>query len=150
MFYVALGGFDTHDSQLEVHPGLLADLSDSLAAFHAATIELGVEDSVTAFTASDFGRTVSTNGDGTDHGWGGHHFVVGGAVRGGRFFGTMPSLVQNANPDDAGYGQIIPTTGVDQYAATLASWFGVDAGGIADIFPNLGLYPSANLGFMTS
>ena len=150
VFYVALGGFDTHDSQLEVHPGLLADLSDSLAAFHAATIELGVEDSVTAFTASDFGRTVSTNGDGTDHGWGGHHFVVGGAVRGGRFFGTMPSLVQNANPDDAGYGQIIPTTGVDQYAATLASWFGVDAAGIADIFPGLGLYDydTDNLGFM--
>ena len=150
VFYVALGGFDMHDSQLDVHPGLLTDLSESLAAFHAATVELGVENSVTAFTASDFGRTVSTNGDGTDHGWGGHHFVVGGAVRGGRFFGTMPSLVQNANPDDAGYGQIIPTTGVDQYAATLAAWFGVGPAGIADIFPGLALYDYAtdDLGFM--
>ena len=109
---------------------------------------MGVSNEVTAFTASDFGRTLSTNGDGTDHGWGGHHFVVGGAVRGGRFFGQMPSLLQTNNPNDAGYGQIIPTTGVDPYSATLASWFGVGASGIADIFPNLGLYPSGNLGFM--
>ena len=150
VFYVSLGGFDMHDSQLEIHPQLLADLSDSLSAFYNATETLGVADSVTTFTASDFGRTVSTNGDGTDHGWGGHHFVIGGAVRGGRFYGTMPSLAQNANLDDAGYGQIIPTTGVDQYAATLASWFGVDAAGIADIFPGLSMYDydTDDLGFM--
>ena len=150
VFFVSLGGFDTHDTQLVTQAAILGQLSQALNAFYQATVQMGVANSVTAFTASDFGRTLSTNGDGTDHGWGGHHVVVGGAVRGGRFFGQMPSLVQTNNPDDAGYGQIIPTTGVDPYAATLASWFGVDAGGIADIFPNLGLYPSANLGFMTS
>lgn len=150
IFFVGLGGFDTHDAQLATQPGLLADLSQSLRALYLATEQMGIASQVTAFTASDFGRTLSTNGDGTDHGWGGHHFVVGGAVRGGRFFGQMPSLAQNNNPDDAGYGQIIPTTGVDPFAATLASWFGVDAGGLADIFPNLGLYPSANLGFMSA
>jgi uncharacterized protein (DUF1501 family) len=150
IFFVSLGGFDTHDAQLGTHPGLLADLSQSLRAFYLATEQMGIATQVTTFTASDFGRTLSTNGDGTDHGWGGHHFVIGGAVRGGRFFGQMPSLAQNNNPDDAGYGQIIPTTGVDPYAATLASWFGVNASGLADVFPNLGLYPAANLGFMSA
>jgi uncharacterized protein (DUF1501 family) len=149
IFFVSLGGFDTHDAQLETQTGILADLSQSLNAFYQATQQMGIANNVTSFTASDFGRTLSTNGDGTDHGWGGHHFVVGGAVRGGRFFGQMPSLQQTNNPDDAGYGQIIPTTSVDQYAATLASWFGVNSSGIADIFPNLGLYSSANLGFMS-
>lgn len=150
IFFVSLGGFDTHDAQLATQAAILGQLSQAMNAFYAATVQMGIANSVTAFTASDFGRTLSTNGDGTDHGWGGHHFVVGGAVRGGRFFGQMPSLAQSNNPNDAGYGQIIPTTGVDPYAATLASWFGVDASGLADIFPNLGLYPSANLGFMAA
>ena len=150
IFFVSLGGFDTHDDQVATHQSILAQLSQAMNAFYAATVQMGVANAVTSFTASDFGRTLSTNGDGTDHGWGGHHFVVGGAVRGGRFFGQMPSLLQNNNPDDAGWGQIIPTTGVDPYAATLASWFGVDAGGLADIFPNLGLYPTANLGFLSA
>ncbi len=149
IFFVSLGGFDTHSDELATHTEILADLSQSLKAFYDATVELGVANSVTAFTASDFGRTLSTNASGTDHGWGGHHFVVGGAVRGQRFYGTMPSLLQNNNPDDAGYGQIIPTTAVDQYAATLARWFGVDSSGIATIFPNLGRFASADLGFMT-
>ncbi len=148
VFYVGLGGFDTHNDQLATHANILTDLSQSLQSFYNATVEMGLSESVTTFTASDFGRTLSTNSDGTDHGWGGHHFVVGGAVRGGRFFGAMNSLAQTNNPNDAGYGQIIPTTGVDQYAATLASWFGVDAGGIADIFPSLPMYNTANLGFM--
>jgi uncharacterized protein (DUF1501 family) len=146
IFYVQLGGFDTHGSQLTVHPDILGDLATSLKAFHDATVELGVADNVTAFTASDFGRTVSINGDGTDHGWGGHHFVVGGAVRGRRFYGRMPSLAQNGNPDDAGYGQLIPTTSVDQYSATLARWFGLSESGIDDVFPNLGRFASRNLG----
>ncbi len=148
IFFVSARNYDTHSAQLATHADILATLSQALNAFYAATVQMGIANEVTAFTASDFGRTISTNLTGTDHGWGGHHFVIGGAVRGGRFYGQMPSLLQNNNPNDAGYGQVIPTTGVDPYAATLASWFGVSQSGINDIFPNLGLYPSANLGFM--
>ncbi|MCX7557126.1 DUF1501 domain-containing protein [Xanthomonadaceae bacterium JHOS43] len=148
IFHVNQGGYDTHDLQLGMHPVLLEQLAQALAAFHAAMEQLGIAEEVTTFTASDFGRTVSTNGDGTDHGWGGHHFVLGGAVRGGRFYGRMPSLAQHDNPDDAGYGQIIPTTGVDQYAATLATWFGVPSGEIPTLFPRIGEYDSTDLGFM--
>jgi uncharacterized protein (DUF1501 family) len=152
VFYVSVGGYDTHGAQLEEHDYLLAQLSQALHAFHAATVQLGIEDGVTTFTASDFGRSLAVNSAGTDHGWGGHHLVLGGAVRGQRFYGAMPSLAPNGNPDDTGYGQIIPTIAVDQYSATLARWFGVDAGGIADIFPNLGRFPAhggADLGFMS-
>ena len=148
IFFVSAGGYDTHDSQLDVHPNLLGDLSRSMHAFYRATQQMGIAQGVTTFTASDFGRTISTNGDGTDHGWGGHQFVLGGAVNGGRYFGRMNSLAQNSNPDDAGYGQIIPTTGVDQYAATLASWFGVPTGDLDLLFPRLGEYATADLGFM--
>ena len=147
IFFVSIGGFDHHDCLLADQPHLLADLAQSLSAFYDATAEMGVEDDVTAFTASDFGRTLSSNGDGSDHGWGAHHFVVGGAVRGGRFFGRMPVL-QNDGPDDVGWGQIIPTTSVDQYAATLARWFGVGDSELGLIFPNLGNYASRDLGFM--
>lgn len=147
VFFVSVGGFDHHDSLLADQPGLLSEVSQALTAFHAATVELGVGDAVTAFTGSDFGRTLSSNGDGSDHGWGAHHFVVGGAVRGGRFYGTMPSLV-NGGPDDAGWGQIIPTTSVDQYAATLARWFGVADSELGLIFPNLGRFAQRDLGFM--
>jgi uncharacterized protein (DUF1501 family) len=149
IFFVSAGGYDTHDSQLDVHPNLLGDLSRSMHAFYRATQQMGIANGVTTFTASDFGRTISTNGDGTDHGWGGHQFVLGGAVNGGRYFGRMNSLAQNNNPDDAGYGQIIPTTGVDQYAATLAAWFGVPTGDLGLLFPRLGEYDTANLGFLT-
>jgi uncharacterized protein (DUF1501 family) len=156
VFFVSVGNYDTHGSQLADQAGNLEQLSQALAAFHAATVEMDVAEGVTAFTASDFGRSLAVNSDGTDHGWGGHHFVVGGAVRGQRFYGLMPSLAQydeghpgNGNPDDTGYGQIIPTLAVDQYSATLARWFGVDAGGIADLFPNLGRFPGGgDLGFM--
>lgn len=148
VFYVSVGGYDTHAAQLNDHPYLLGQLSQALHAFHAATVQLGIESGVTTFTASDFGRSLGINADGTDHGWGGHHVVLGGAVRGQRYYGTLPSLAPDGNPDDTGFGQIIPTTAVDQYAATLARWFGVDAGGIADIFPNLGRFASADLGFM--
>ncbi|MEH6415430.1 DUF1501 domain-containing protein [Pseudomonas sp. CGJS7] len=148
VFFVSMGGFDHHDGLLNDQPGLLARVSQAMTAFHAATAELGVADKVTSFTASDFGRTLSSNGDGSDHGWGGHHLIVGGAVRGGRFYGTMPTLI-NGGDDDAGWGQIIPTTPVDLYAATLAKWFGVGDSELDLIFPNLPNFnPRRDLGFM--
>ena len=148
VFFVSAGNFDTHANQLNDQQDNLSALAQALNAFYNATVELGVANNVTAFTASDFGRSLPVNSTGTDHGWGGHHFVVGGAVRGGRYYGTMPSLVPTANPDDTGYGQIIPTTSVDQYAATLASWLGVGASDLATIFPNLGRFSTSNLGFV--
>ena len=147
-FFVLLGGFDTHDAQLTTQPALLADLSSSLKAFHDATVRMQVSQQVTTFTASDFGRTLSSNGDGSDHGWGSHHFVVGGSVLGQRFHGTMPSLASEAsNPDDAGRGRIIPTTSVDSYAATLARWFGLSESDIDLVLPNIGEF-NRDLGFM--
>lgn len=148
IFFVSTGNYDTHTNQLDDQNGNLSELSQALKAFYDATVQLGVDSDVTAFTASDFGRSLAANASGTDHGWGGHHFVLGGAVQGGRFYGALPSLAPDGNPDDTGWGQIIPTFAVDQYAATLARWLGVDAGGIADIFPNLGRFASADLGFM--
>lgn len=139
LFFAGLGGFDTHDRQLDDHPALLRDLSQSVKAFYDVLDSFALADQVTAFTASEFGRTLTNNGDGTDHGWGGHHLVFGGAVNGNRIYGRMPNLsADESNPDNAGWGQIIPTLSVDQYAATLASWFGLDAVDRADIFPNLG------------
>jgi uncharacterized protein (DUF1501 family) len=149
VFFVAVDGYDTHGDQRVRHQDVLADLGLSLKAFYDSTIELSLANKITAFTASDFGRTLSINSDGTDHGWGGHHFVVGGNVTGNRFYGTMNSVAQNGNTDDAGYGQVIPTTAVDQYLATLARWIGVDNTGLATIFPNLGTYfPAGELGFL--
>ena len=110
-------------------------------------MELGIENQVTTFTASDFGRTFRSNGDGSDHGWGSHHFVVGGAVRGGEMYGRMPALSING-PDDTGLGRWIPTTSVDQYAATLATWFGVSATDLPVVLPNIGRFSRANLGFL--
>lgn len=109
VFYVSAGAYDTHNNQVDDQQWNLSQLSQALKAFHEATVELAIDQSVTSFTASDFGRSLGVNVDGTDHGWGGHHFVVGGAVRGQRFYGAMPSLRDTANPDDTGFGQIIPT-----------------------------------------
>lgn len=148
IFFVSAGNYDTHTDQLDNQNSNLTELSQALKAFHDATVQLGVDGAVTTFTASDFGRSLAANASGTDHGWGGHHFVLGGAVQGGRFYGSLPSLAPDGNPDDTGWGQIIPKIAVDQYAATLARWIGVDASGIADIFPNLGRFSSADLGFM--
>jgi uncharacterized protein (DUF1501 family) len=147
VFFVSLGGFDNHDSLLDRHPLLLADLDASLAALYNATVELQAERQVTSFTASDFGRTLTGNGDGTDHGWGSHHMVIGGAVRPRRVVGKLPVVAVNG-PDDVGQGRLLPTTSVDQYAATLAKWFGVEGASIATMLPSLGRFATTDLKFM--
>jgi uncharacterized protein (DUF1501 family) len=147
IFFARIGGWDLHDAQLGAHANLFADVSRNVAAFYRATVELGIADQVTTFTASDFGRTYNTNGDGSDHGWGSHHIVVGGAVKGGNFYGKMPDLTING-PDDTGRGRWIPTTSVDEYSATLASWFGVSATNLPVVLPNIGRFANPNLGFM--
>ena len=145
VFFVSLGGFDNHDFLPDQHPGLLAQVSSAIKSFSDATDELGVANAVTTFTASDFGRTLSSNGDGSDHGWGSHHFVVGGAVRGGRFHGQLPAMAVNG-PDDVGQGRLLPTTAVDQFGAALARWFGVPNSNMASVFPNIGRFDANALG----
>ena len=147
VFMVSMGGFDNHDGLIGRHEGLLAQVDAAMDAFYRATVELGVADRVTSFTASDFGRTLSSNGDGSDHGWGGHHFVLGGAVNGGRFFGTAPQVSVDSD-DQVGRGRLLPTTSVDEYSATLARWFGVSASELPGISPNIGRFASPDLGFM--
>lgn len=147
IFFASLGGWDTHDAQLTAQAELLTEFSQALAAFHQATVDYGMANQVTTFTASDFGRTFTTNGKGSDHGWGNHHLVLGGAVQGGRIYGTVPDLVVDG-PNDTGYGRWIPTTSVDQYSATLARWFGVSDSELPNIFPNIGNFATNNLGFM--
>lgn len=170
IFFIQVGGYDTHTGQttnagqtttdnakviIGSHANLLAELSQSLNALHLAMGDIGalrgtpdmLRNSVTAFTVSDFARTFPCNGSGSDHGWGGHHLVVGGAVKGGATYGKFPTLTVNG-PDDTSTGRWIPTTAVDQYAATLATWFGVDDSHIDTVFPNLGRFATANLGFI--
>jgi uncharacterized protein (DUF1501 family) len=150
IFFVALDGFDTHVNQLVTQSQLFAQLGPALRAFYDATTQLGVAPNVTTFTLSDFGRTMQPNtGGGTDHGWGSHHFVMGGAVRGRQFYGRYPVLALDG-PDDVGKeGCWIPTVSVDQYAATLATWFGVSTSDMPLVVPNIGRFAGANLGFMT-
>lgn len=147
IFFVATGGYDTHGDQLAPQASLLAELDQSLSAFYQATVEMGVAPQVTSFTASDFGRTYTANVDGSDHGWGGHHFILGGAVQGGDIYGAMPTLAIEG-PDDTEQGRWIPTTSVDEYSATLAKWFGVAPGNLTDVFPNLGRFARPDLGFL--
>jgi len=147
VFLVSLGGFDLHDNLLDNHPGLLTQVADAMKAFYDSTIELGVADKVSSFTASDFGRTLTSNGDGSDHGWGGHHLVMGGAVKGKAFYGTAPAFAVNG-PDDIGQGRLVPTTSVDQFGATLASWLGVSDSNLATVVPNIGNFSKRNLGFV--
>lgn len=136
IFFVGLGGWDTHDGQPTTHPNLLAQVSQGLAAFYNATVELGVADAVTTFTMSDFGRTLNNNGDGTDHGWGGHSWILGGDVVGRRIFGTMPDYALGSALD-VGRGRMIPTTSVEQLGSTLSRWFGLGFGDTSEIFPNV-------------
>ncbi len=147
IFFVAAGGFDSHDNQNQDQPGLLADVSESIAAFHSATVELGVAGSVTTFTQSDFGRTLTSNGDGTDHAWGGNQIVLGGSVLGRQLYGSYP-LLEIGGAEDVGGGRMIPTTSADQFAATLASWFGVADSELELVAPNLGNFTERDLGFM--
>ena len=149
VFFVSLGGFDTHDDQLTNQPGLHTQIGNALSYFYNTTVAMGIADQVTAFTGSDFGRTLTSNGDGSDHGWGSHHFVVGGAVRGQRYYGTFPIMGLNNN-DEVGSGRLLPTTSVDQFAATLARWFGVSDSDMSLVLPNIGNFATSNVGFMNS
>lgn len=147
IFFVGIGDYDTHGDQVNRYPALMRELNHALSSFYQATVELGVSEQVTTFTASDFGRTLTSNGDGTDHGWGSHQMVMGDSVMGNRIFGTMPELAIGSN-DDIGEGRIIPTTSIDQYAATLARWYGLSPSQVAETFPSLANFNSADLGFM--
>jgi uncharacterized protein (DUF1501 family) len=147
MFFVQQGGYDFHDNLLTDQGNRLRELGDAMAAFYQATAALGVANQVTAFTASDFGRALQHNGRGSDHGWGGHHFVMGGAVQGNRVYGQFPTVALNG-PEDAGRGSLIPTTSVDEYTATLARWFGVSLANLPLVLPNIGRFASRDLGFM--
>jgi len=169
IFFVSGGGsFDTHSDQFDVgsssvkpgagdpiilfgrHADLLGELDAGLKAFYDATVELGVQNSVTTFTESDFGRTLTANGKGSDHGWGSHHLVLGGAVKGGKIYGTFHNMqIGSGNPADAGQGRLIPDFSVDQYAATLSKWLGASTADLNTVFPNLGNFGSlTDLGFM--
>lgn len=158
LFFAAIGGFDTHDNQNADLPDLLLDLSQAVKGFYDVLDGLGLSSGVTTFTASEFGRTLSNNGDGTDHGWGNHHFIIGNSVIGGRVYGQLPPLGLTGNPLNAGWGQIIPTLSADQYAATLATWFGLSNDDRDNlVFPNAQLMVGTkvsiqgpNLGFMTA
>jgi uncharacterized protein (DUF1501 family) len=147
VFFVSLGGFDNHNLLMQDHPALMQRVNDALAAFYATTVELGVQNSVTTFTASDFGRTLASNADGSDHGWGSHHFVLGGAVNGGRFYGTAPRVSLQSD-DQVGQGRLLPTTSVDQFAATLARWFGCSVTELPGVLPNVGNFSNTALGFV--
>ncbi|MFG6446664.1 DUF1501 domain-containing protein [Roseateles sp. BYS180W] len=158
VFFVSMSGFDTHDQQNRQHAKLMARLAHGMQYFGDVVQAMGMADQVTTFTASDFGRTFTSNGDGTDHGWGGHHFVMGGAVRGGDIYGEFPQLgVKNSNnndfdssPHQLRNGALLPSTSVDQFGATLGSWMGVSETTMLDVFPNLGQFDSnrRTLGFM--
>jgi uncharacterized protein (DUF1501 family) len=145
VFFVGMGGFDLHDNLLETHPILLTQVADAMAAFDRAMIQMDVSTQVTTFTASDFGRTLASNGDGSDHGWGSYHFVTGGAVKGGRYFGEAPSL-GNGSDDDIGQGRMLPAIAVDQLAATLATWMGVSKTDLTTVVPGIVNYSLKNLG----
>ena len=154
IFFVSIGGFDTHTGEIAGHNNLFPQISKALNAFYLATANVGVANQVTTFTLSDFGRTMKANSAGTDHGWGGHHFIVGGdgsaagSVAGGNFFGFYPDLTIGGPNDSGNQGRWIPTTAMDQYGATLAKWFGASPVDVAQIFPNIGKFATADLGFM--
>ena len=147
IFFVSIGGFDTHNDQLAQQQNLFSQLGPALQSFYDATQQLGVAQAVTTFTASDFARTLQpASGGGTDHAWGNHQFVIGGAVKGG-LYGRMPQLVLGGADDVSDEGRWLPTTSVEQMGATLAGWLGVAAGDLGAVFPNLGNFSQRNLGY---
>ncbi len=148
IFFCAADGYDTHANQLAPHAELLGQLSQAVDAFYRATEELGVSNQVTTFTASDFGRTLVSNGSGSDHGWGSHHFILGGAVKGGDIYGKVQTIAPDG-PEDMAEGRWVPTTSVDEYSATLARWFGVSSSDLRLVAPNIGRFDNPNLGFMS-
>ncbi len=157
IFFCSVGGYDTHTAQITLspavnpttgtHANLLNEVSECLYAFQRAMEQLGCSNDVTTFTASDFSRTFPTNSQGSDHGWGSHHLIMGGSVKGGHTYGHLPTLAING-PDDTGTGRWLPTLSVDQYSATLAKWFGVDNTSMGAVFPNLSRFAASDLGFM--
>jgi len=148
IFYVTLGGFDTHDNQAPQHARLLTELGQALEYFDSAMTTAGLNNQVTTFTASDFGRTLTANSAGTDHGWGSHHIVTGGAVVGQDMYGQYPVIGSN-QANDMGAGRLIPTTSVEQYAGTLARWFGLSDSQVKEVFPNFANFGSnPYMGFM--
>ena len=149
IYFAAVGGFDTHDNQLAAQAELLTMLDNGLADFYQGTADIGHANDVTLFTASDFSRTYNSNGKGSDHAWGNHHFVLGGGVRGGNIYGGMPDFTV-AGPNDTGdRGSWIPGVSTDEYSATLAKWFGVSAANMPMVLPNIGRFANPDLGFMT-
>lgn len=148
VFFCSLGGFDTHSGQSWMQWDLLKQLSAAMNAFYLATQELGVADQVTAFTESEFGRSLQPSGSGTDHGWGSHFLVMGGAVQGGDLYGRFPDLSLGGPDDSTGRGTLLPSTGLDQYGATLSKWFGVPDASLNAIFPNLPNFATRDLGFL--
>lgn len=145
VFFVSLGGFDLHDGLLAQHAGLLQQVAQALSGFDQAVQQMGMDRQVTTFTASDFGRTLSSNGDGSDHGWGGHHLVMGGAVAGGQFFGQLPPPGLEGDEHHVGQGRLLPTMAVDQLAASLARWMGVGESDLGAIAPHHGEFDASVL-----
>jgi uncharacterized protein (DUF1501 family) len=149
IFFAGIGNFDTHSGQLPLQSALLAQISPALSAFYQATQELNIANEVTTFTMSDFSRTFQPNSNtGSDHAWGSHHIVLGGAVKGGQMYGTFPTLALGGPDDSGSNGRWVPSTGSVQYAATLAQWFGVSPAQLATVFPNIGSFTTNNLGFV--
>ena len=149
VFMVGMGGFDLHDNLPTQHPGLLQKLSQASKEFDDAMVGLGVSSQVTSFTASDFGRTLASNGDGSDHGWGSHHLVMGGAVKGKAFYGTAPEIGLN-HSQQVGSGRLLPSTAIDQMGAELAKWMGVSASDMSTVLPNAGNFDLYKLGLMAT
>jgi uncharacterized protein (DUF1501 family) len=148
VFFVSIGGFDTHSNQQGGHPGLMTQVSQAMTAFYNFTVAAGVVSNVTAFTMSDFGRSFKSNGSGTDHGWGAHALVLGGAVNGQRMYGTYPNLTLGGPDDTGSEGRWVPTVSVEQYGATLGRWFGASNSDLEQVFPNLKRFATPDLGFM--